>query len=57
MFQHNKNRRVALLITFFLFVLLISSAAAAPLLLAFLCGMLAGGLISFLTFVFWLVKS
>ena len=55
--QYNKNRRVSLLIMYFVFVLLIAFAAAAPLLLAFLSGMLAGGLISLLTFVYWLIKS
>jgi uncharacterized membrane protein (DUF485 family) len=55
--ERNKNRRVALLIIYFVFVLLIAFAAAAPFLLVFLCGMLAGGLISLLTFVYWLIKS
>ena len=53
----SKYRRVALLITFSALILLIACAAAAPLLLAFLAGMLTGGVLSLITFAYWLIKG
>lgn len=55
--DQNKNRRVALLITFSALILLIACAAAAPLLLSFLAGILTGACLSLITFAYWLIKG
>lgn len=55
--EQEKTRRVALLLTFSALILLIAVSAAAPLLLAFLTGILVGGVLSLITFAFWLIKG
>ena len=54
--EHKKNRRVALLLITLIALVVLVAVSTAPLLVVFALGMLVGGILTFLSFVYWLIK-
>ena len=55
--EHNKNRRVALLLVTLIALVVLAACITAPLLAAFALGFACGGITAFLSVIYLLAKN